>query len=39
MATVLSTSSGRFGPTIDPQSYRITLESLVLEGPPGLTLP
>ena len=39
MATVLVTSSGKFGPTLDPQAYRITLKKLVLEGPPNLTLP
>ena len=39
MATVLTDSSGTHPPTLDPQAYRITLEKLVLEGPPNLTLP
>jgi hypothetical protein len=38
-ATFLGTADGTSPPTLDPQSYRVTLESLVLEGPPNLTLP
>ncbi len=39
MAVILQTSSGTSLPTTDPQSFAIVLDSLVLEGPPGLTLP
>lgn len=39
MATVLTDSSGTHGPTTDPQAYRMTLEKVVFEGPPNLTLP
>ena len=39
MALPLQTSSGTSFPTTDPQSYAIILDSVVLEGPPGLTLP
>jgi len=39
LATPLQTAGGTSLPTIDPQSYRVTLTSLVLQGPPGLTLP
>ena len=35
--TILETSSGAFGPTVDPQSFTFVLDRLVLEGPPGLT--
>lgn len=34
--TVLVTVQGKFGPTIDPQSYGIVLDKVVFEGPPGL---
>ena len=37
--TVLQTAEGRFGPTVDPQSFGIVLERVVFSGPPGLTLP
>jgi hypothetical protein len=39
MGTILVTSQGKFGPTLDPQSFRVTLDQVVLEGPPNLTLP
>jgi len=37
--TFLGTADGTSPPTLDPQSYRVILKSLVLEGPPNLTLP
>jgi len=38
-AVPLQTSAGTSLPTLDPQSFRVILESLILEGPPNLTLP
>lgn len=39
MAMPLTTNTGTHPPTLDPQSFRIILEKLVLEGPPNLSLP
>jgi hypothetical protein len=36
--TVLSTSSGTFPPTTDPQSFTFILRRIVLEGPPGMSM-
>ena len=36
--TVLSTGSGTFPPTTDPQSFTFILRRIVLEGPPGMSM-
>jgi hypothetical protein len=36
--TVLSTGSGTFPPTTEPQSYTFILRRIVLEGPPGKSI-
>jgi hypothetical protein len=37
-ATILQTVNGPLAPTLDPQAYRIILDSVTFEGPPGLNL-